>query len=201
MTIRAFASTIGRRAVLAGVGLAALFTAVPALAQDLSGELVILQWQGGTDAELWQKLEADFAAKNPGVTVRELVVFNEEEITDEKIAARQRELLRQVDRVKLQLEAVKKLEAKYGERTTAADRSMAEAFNSYVANFVRAGDPNGPGLPPWPRFEPSHFDLMHFSPDDGPVFPNHSNRMLLNEPALATGIAMHVAVALRFFAR
>jgi amidohydrolase len=38
-------------------------------------------------------------------------------------------------------------------------------------------------------------------PDTGPVFPNHSNRMLVNESALATGIAMHVAVALRFFER
>jgi hippurate hydrolase len=38
-------------------------------------------------------------------------------------------------------------------------------------------------------------------PDAGPVFPNHSNRMLIDESALATGIAMHVAVALRFFDR
>ena len=36
-------------------------------------------------------------------------------------------------------------------------------------------------------------------PDSGPAFPNHSNRMLVNESALAAGIAMHVAVALRFF--
>ncbi|HXJ82949.1 MAG TPA: M20 family metallopeptidase [Candidatus Methylomirabilis sp.] len=35
-------------------------------------------------------------------------------------------------------------------------------------------------------------------PDDGPAFPNHSTRMRVNESALATGIAMHVAVALRF---
>jgi hippurate hydrolase len=35
-------------------------------------------------------------------------------------------------------------------------------------------------------------------PDDAPVFPNHSPRMTMNESALATGIAMHVAVALRF---
>jgi hippurate hydrolase len=35
-------------------------------------------------------------------------------------------------------------------------------------------------------------------PDEGPVFPTHSNRMILNESALATGIALHVAVALRF---
>jgi hippurate hydrolase len=35
-------------------------------------------------------------------------------------------------------------------------------------------------------------------PEQGPAFPNHSPRMLVNESALATGIAMHVAVALRF---
>jgi amidohydrolase len=38
-------------------------------------------------------------------------------------------------------------------------------------------------------------------PDSGEVYPNHSNRMLLNESALVSGIAMHVAVALRFFER
>jgi hippurate hydrolase len=38
-------------------------------------------------------------------------------------------------------------------------------------------------------------------PDGGPAFPNHSPRMLVNEPALARGIAMHVAVALRFLDR
>jgi hippurate hydrolase len=38
-------------------------------------------------------------------------------------------------------------------------------------------------------------------PDSGPVYPTHSNRMLLNESALATGVAMHAAVALRFLER
>jgi hippurate hydrolase len=38
-------------------------------------------------------------------------------------------------------------------------------------------------------------------PESGPVHPNHSNRMLLNESALATGVAMHAAVALRFLER
>src|SRR6266850_2479153 len=36
-------------------------------------------------------------------------------------------------------------------------------------------------------------------PASGAPFPNHSPRMLLNESALAAGIAMHVAVASRFF--
>jgi amidohydrolase len=35
-------------------------------------------------------------------------------------------------------------------------------------------------------------------PDTGAAFPNHSPRMLLNEAALATGIALHVAVVTRF---
>ena len=74
MNMRTKTSGIRRRAVLAGASLAVLLAAAPVLAQDLSGELVILQWQGGTDAEMWQKLEADFTAKNPGVAVRELVV-------------------------------------------------------------------------------------------------------------------------------
>lgn len=69
------AGAIGRRTFISGVALAALIAVSgPALAQDVSGELVILQWQGGTDGELWKKLEDDFVAKHPGVTVRELTV-------------------------------------------------------------------------------------------------------------------------------
>jgi hippurate hydrolase len=33
---------------------------------------------------------------------------------------------------------------------------------------------------------------------EGPIVPNHSNRMRLHEPALAAGVALHAAVALRF---
>ena len=36
---------------------------------------------------------------------------------------------------------------------------------------------------------------------DGPVAPNHSNRMVLDEAAMATGIAMHAGVALRWLGR
>jgi para-nitrobenzyl esterase len=35
---------------------------------------------------------------------------------------------------------------------TAADRRLAEEMSSYWVNFARSGDPNGPGLPPWPAF-------------------------------------------------
>ncbi len=33
-----------------------------------------MQWQGGVEADLWKDLEAAFVAKNPGVTIRELVM-------------------------------------------------------------------------------------------------------------------------------
>jgi RNA polymerase primary sigma factor len=48
-------------------------------------------------------------------TVRELVVFNEEEITDEKIMARQRKLVAQIDQVRIAREEMAKLEEKFGD--------------------------------------------------------------------------------------
>jgi multiple sugar transport system substrate-binding protein len=62
-----------RRTFMSGVAVAALMSlAGPTIAQDLSGELVILQWLGGSEGEMWKKLEEDFSSKNPGVTIREV---------------------------------------------------------------------------------------------------------------------------------
>lgn len=62
------------------------------------------------------------------------------------------------------------LEAKYGDAVTDNDRAMARQFNTYVANFVKMGNPNGAGLPEWPQFDPAQFDLLDFSLEDGPKY-------------------------------
>lgn len=55
--------------------------------------------------------------------------------------------------------------AKYGKDLTAQDEATARAANAYWANFAKRGDPNGPGLPLWPRYEASSDQIMDFSPD------------------------------------
>ncbi len=54
------------------------------------------------------------------------------------------------------------LSARYGRIATERDQDLAESFHRYVVNFVQAGDPNAKGLPPWPVFNPAHYDLMMF---------------------------------------
>ena len=63
------------------------------------GKLAVIKSISRTPKVTQEVLEMGEQLKRGERTVRELVVFNEEEITDEKIAARQREFLKQIDRV------------------------------------------------------------------------------------------------------
>ena len=42
------------------------------------------------------------------------------------------------------------------------DRAMSDLMSSYWVNFAKTGDPNGPGLPPWPAFTASSQTVMYF---------------------------------------
>jgi para-nitrobenzyl esterase len=48
---------------------------------------------------------------------------------------------------------------------TAQDQSVSRMAQSYWANFARTGDPNGAGLPTWPRYDPGKDLIFDFHPD------------------------------------
>jgi para-nitrobenzyl esterase len=48
---------------------------------------------------------------------------------------------------------------------TAQDEAVSRMAQSYWVNFARTGDPNGAGLPTWPRYDPSKDLIFDFHPD------------------------------------
>lgn len=52
---------------------------------------------------------------------------------------------------------------KYGAQASARDLSMGKAMSTYLVNFARRGDPNGAGLPAWPRYARSADRIMDFA--------------------------------------
>jgi para-nitrobenzyl esterase len=67
------------------------------------------------------------------------------------------------------------------------DREIAEQLVSYTVNFVRSGDPNGPGLPQWPAFHTTHDPVMHFGEKAAAVADLPTERMAMMEAAPAVG--------------
>jgi len=48
---------------------------------------------------------------------------------------------------------------------TPQDQAVSRLAQSYWVNFARTGDPNGAGLPAWPRYDPSKDLIFDFHPD------------------------------------
>src|SRR5579862_1883833 len=79
------------------------------------GKLAVIKSVSRTPRVTQEVIDLGEQLKRGERTVRELVVFNEEEITDEKILARQREFLKQIDKVRAAFDNEKKLEEKFGD--------------------------------------------------------------------------------------
>jgi para-nitrobenzyl esterase len=57
------------------------------------------------------------------------------------------------------------------------DRKVSDLMGSYWTNFAKTGDPNGPGLPPWPAYASRDgFQVMHLTADPRPAPDQHRAR-------------------------
>ncbi len=79
------------------------------------------------------------------------------------------------------------VDARYGGAATAKDRASARVANQYLVNFVKNGDPNGPGLPVWGTFEPAVDALLIFESKRGPVMQTDPWRLRLDLVERAAG--------------
>ena len=57
----------------------------------------------------------------------------------------------------------------------AVDRALSDVMQKYWTNFAKTGNPNGPGVPPWPSFDPTSRAYVAFTAE-GAVAKNGLRR-------------------------
>jgi para-nitrobenzyl esterase len=53
-------------------------------------------------------------------------------------------------------------------KLTPGDRAISDTVSTYWTNFAKRGDPNGPGVPEWPRYTDDDRQVMHFKNEAKP---------------------------------
>jgi para-nitrobenzyl esterase len=78
---------------------------------------------------------------------------------------------------------------------TEADRKYSAAVQEYWTNFAKTGNPNGKGLPDWPKFDAAARPYLEFTIHDGPVAKENLRRNIcdLYITALAETIPANTA--------
>jgi para-nitrobenzyl esterase len=67
------------------------------------------------------------------------------------------------------------------------DRTVSELMASYWTNFAKTGDPNGPGLPLWPKYNSKDgYQVMHLCADSGAAPDAHRARYVFLDQLSST---------------
>jgi para-nitrobenzyl esterase len=78
------------------------------------------------------------------------------------------------------------LTARPGSTVSPEDQAVSRMAQSYWVHFAKSGDPNGAGLPVWPRHDPSKDSIFEFRPDGSAGAGPDARKARLDVMQLAT---------------